>query len=79
MTQRHDDSSEHGPRQNRDEEVHGLVTAPEPTWHITEEGQARLDRIFAAGRRLWEQMERTSPPVADRNHTRGSADTPTAG
>ena len=59
MTQRHDDSGEPAPRQNRDdEEVHGLVTAPEPTWHITEEGQARLDRIFAAGRRLWEQMER---------------------
>ena len=35
-----------------------LVDPPEPTWRITPEQQARLDIIFEAGRRSWEQMER---------------------
>ena len=58
MTQRHNDSSEHSPRRNHDDEVvDGLIEPPEP-WHITEEQQASLDRIFAIGRRLWGTMER---------------------
>ena len=59
MTQQFDDPGQPDTCQNHDDEVvDGLVKAPEPTWHITEEGQARLDRIFAAGRRLWELREK---------------------
>ena len=58
MNQRHDDSSEPGPRQNHDdEEVYGLIEPPEP-WHITEEQQARLDHIFASARRSRELREK---------------------
>ena len=58
MTQRHDDSSEPGPRQNNDDDdVYGLIEPPEP-WHITEEQQARLDHIFASARRSRELREK---------------------
>ena len=57
MTQPRDDSGERAPRPQYDEEVHGLIKAPEP-WHMTEEQQARLDRIFASARRSRELRQR---------------------
>ena len=51
MTQRHNDSSEPGPRQNHDdEEVYGLIEPPEP-WHMSEEDQAWIERVLTPTRR----------------------------
>ena len=54
MTQRHDEIEQSG---YHDDDVHGLIKPPEP-WHITEEQQARLDRIFASARRSRELREK---------------------
>ena len=60
MTQRHDDPSEPGPRQNHDVVVvDGLIKMPEPTWHMSEEQQARLDNIFASARRSRELRQQS--------------------
>ena len=58
MTQRRDNSGESSTSRSHDDDVvDGLIKPPEPTWHMTEEEQAMIDRMRRAGRRLWDQIE----------------------
>ena len=61
MTQRRDNSGESGTSQPHDvDAVDGLIKPPEPTWHMTEEEQAMIDRMRRSGRRLWDQIEQNA-------------------
>ena len=58
MTQRSDDYDETNQEPQHDEEVHGLVKAPEPNLRMYEESQAWIDRVLAPIRRQRELQEK---------------------